>query len=209
MERHLVRLQVILQIKYMENKPSEETVYKSNYRVIFVGILLLFGSFFAEIYHTYDTFPHTPLAYVVFFVALSLLFSPVVYYKYNIYISLSKERLLLRYLNNFLIASDEIQLSSIDMIHRVRPSMFSGLGDSFITFYLKDGSYIRIHEAYYDVAVIKDFLTDLKTRRPWIEFDEQYLDLMEGRVLCDKSFTHITPRYTEFYTDEISDRYFL
>jgi hypothetical protein len=188
----------------MENKADDMLTYRSNSKIIVVGAITIIALFIAKLAQFDFSIPKNPLLYVLFFSMALLVWS----YRQGIYISVTSEKIIVRSVPFIFLSKKEIPFKSIDTVRRVRPHLMRAFGDSYITLYFRDGSYVKIHEAFYEVSVIKDFVTTLRTKLPWIDFDKQYIDLIEGKNPSDETFRHLVPLQSMFFPAELYDRYF-
>lgn len=178
-------------------------VYKSTNTMLFVGLFIFVALYGVRIFLTGHLFPQDIHTYVEFVLLLSLIF----YFNYRTSIVVSKDKIVSHAPIGLFFLTREFPIDDIDMILRVRPPVYRGLGDNYITIYAKDGLPKTIHEAYYEVSALKEFLTALKKKRPLIELDEQYQQLISGKVPCDASFRHVVPKHTEFFNEMAYNRY--
>jgi len=188
----------------MENKADEMLTYRSNRKIIVAGVVICIALYIVKLIQFDFAIPRNPLLYILFFSAILLVWS----YRQGIYISVTSEKIIVRSAPFIFLSKKEIPFKSIDIVRRVRPHLMRAFGDSYITLYFRDGSYVKIHEAFYDVSTIKNFLTALRTKLPWIDFDKQYLDLIEGKIPSDETFRHLVPLQSMFFPAELYDRYF-
>ncbi|WP_299736910.1 hypothetical protein [uncultured Roseobacter sp.] len=94
--------------------------------------------------------------------------------------------------------AESIPLHQVKEVRRIRQNILVGYFGSLMAFYGDDGHLMTVREANYRTKTLKQFLSDLKTKLPFVELDPQYEQLIEKDLEDLWDFKRIPATHSQF-----------